>query len=137
MGEDILVAEQARRRGEALVASGGLAVRASYVSRTGLLRIVLSSGVRVEIPAALIEGLAAAAEADRARIEIDGIGHGLHWPDLDLDLSVPELLAGVFGTRRWMDSQRAARAGASTSAAKAEAARRNGTKGGRPRKTVA
>jgi hypothetical protein len=40
-------------------------------------------------------------------------------------------------TKAYMDRQRAARAGAATSVAKAEAARRNGAKGGRPRKATA
>ena len=48
------------------------------------------------------------------------------------DLAVPDLMAGLFGTRAWM----ARRAGRTTSPAKAEAARRNGAKGGRPRKPV-
>jgi len=42
---------------------------------------------------------------------------------------VPGLLAGVFGTRKHM----ARLAGQQTSPAKAEAARANGAKGGRPR----
>ncbi len=71
-----------------------------------------------------------------AQIEILGLGLGLHWERLDVDLSVPGLLAGLFGTKAYMDRQRAARAGAATSAAKAAAARRNGAKGGRPRKAA-
>jgi hypothetical protein len=61
-----------------------------------------------------------------------GLGIGLHWEQLDVDVSVPGLLAGLFGTKAWMDRQRAARAGTARSPAKAEAARRNGAKGGRP-----
>jgi hypothetical protein len=49
---------------------------------------------------------------------------------------VPGLLAGLFGTKAYMDRQRAARAGSATAAAKAAAARRNGAKGGRPRKAA-
>jgi hypothetical protein len=71
-----------------------------------------------------------------AQIEILGLGLGLHWEQLDVDLSVPGLLAGLFGTKAYMDRQRAARAGAATSVAKAAAARRNGRKGGRPRKSA-
>jgi hypothetical protein len=40
----------------------------------------------------------------------------------------------LFGTKAWMDRARAAKAGAATSRKKAAAARRNGAKGGRPRK---
>ncbi|MDX2223212.1 MAG: DUF2442 domain-containing protein, partial [Rhodospirillaceae bacterium] len=65
-----------------------------------------------------------------------GAGYGLHWPDLDVDLSVPGLLAGLFGTRAYIDRLRARRAGSATSKAKSAAARRNGAKGGRPRKVA-
>ena len=58
--------------------------------------------------------------------------YGLHWEKLDADFTVPGLLAGIFGTKRYM----AQLAGRSTSAAKATAARVNGAKGGRPRKAV-
>ena len=61
------------------------------------------------------------------------LGLGLHWEQLDVDVSVPGLLAGLFGTKAWMDRQRAAKAGAARSSLKADAARRNGAKGGRPK----
>jgi hypothetical protein len=69
-------------------------------------------------------------------VEVLGQGYGLHWEKLDVDLSIPGLLAGLFGTKAFMDRQRAARAGASTSQVKAEAARQNGRKGGRPPKVA-
>jgi hypothetical protein len=128
--------EEAGLRGEALRAHGSLATAAVYDAAAGVLRLSLANGVEAAIPAALIEGLAEATEADRAGVEIAGVGYGLHWPALDLDLSVPGLLAGVFGTQSWSDSRRAARAGAATSPAKSAAARRNGAKGGRPRKSL-
>jgi hypothetical protein len=68
-------------------------------------------------------------------VSILGLGLALHWEKRDVDLSVPGLLAGLFGTKAYMDRERAARAGSATSPAKAAAARRNGTKGGRPRKS--
>jgi hypothetical protein len=60
----------------------------------------------------------------------------LHWETLDVDLSIPGLLAGLFGTQAYMDRMRASRAGRATSPLKAETARRNGQKGGRPRKSI-
>jgi hypothetical protein len=71
-----------------------------------------------------------------AQVEVDGAGFNLHWPTLDVDLYVPALVAGIFGTRAWMTRELARRAGLATSPAKAEAARRNGARGGRPRKTA-
>jgi hypothetical protein len=52
---------------------------------------------------------------------------------LDIDLSIPGLLAGLFGTTAYI----ARRAGRTKSPAKASAARVNGAKGGRPRKSAA
>jgi len=62
------------------------------------------------------------------------MGFNLHWPKLDVDIYVPALVAGIFGTQDWMRKALARQAGRSTSAAKTTAARENGRKGGRPRK---
>ena len=64
-----------------------------------------------------------------------GKGYGLHWEKLDADLSIPALIVGIFGSKAWMQ-ELARRGGASTSPAKAAAARANGAKGGRPRKSA-
>jgi hypothetical protein len=70
-------------------------------------------------------------------IEVSLSGAGLHFPKLDADLYVPALLEGVLGSRKWMARSMGRTGGASTSAAKTEAARANGKLGGRPRKTAA
>jgi hypothetical protein len=82
----------------------------------------------------MAEGLENASDTELASVEILGSGYGLHWENLDVDLSVPGLLAGLFGTKAYMDRLRASHAGRATSPRKAETARRNGQKGGRPRK---
>lgn len=76
-----------------------------------------------------LQGLEEASDDDIADVEIEA-GYALHWERLDVDFSIPGLIAGVFGTARFM----AAKGGRSRSAAKAAAARENGRKGGRPRK---
>ena len=81
--------------------------------------------------------MARASDAALADVAILGRGYALHWPRLDADFTVPGLLMGVFGTRAWMASELARRAGQSRSPAKAAAARANGRKGGRPRRTAA
>jgi hypothetical protein len=58
----------------------------------------------------------------------------MHWPRLDADLYVPGLLSGALGSRAWMAAQLGAEGGRASTPAKAEAARANGAKGGRPRK---
>lgn len=112
------------------------AVAARYDRRHRRVVVELANGCVFAFPVDLAQGLAGAKAADLADIEITPLGTGLHWPRLNADLTVEGLLAGVFGGRAWMRSL-AARGGRVTSAAKAAAARRNGAKGGRPRKAVA
>ncbi len=134
MGDALFeIIEKAEADGARLVADGTLAVAVGYDPAREEIRITLRNGCTFLVPAGLIEGLASASHDQRAAVEVSGIGYGLHWPALDLDLSVPGLVAGITGTRKWMDGLRAALGGASVSPAKAAAARRNGAKGGRPR----
>ena len=97
----------------------------------------LVNGCTYAFPVALVQELQAADDADLPEVRVEGVGFGLHlhWPSLDAALYVPGLLAGVFGTRGWM-THLARRAGQATSPAKAAAARANGAKGGRPRKSA-
>lgn len=127
----------AERRGERSVRNEPRAKRARYDRKTGRILVELTNGCSFAFPARRAQGLVEASDEDLAEVEILGLGLGLHWEQLDVDLSVPGLLAGLFGTKAYMDRERAARAGSATSSAKAAAARRNGTKGGRPRKTAA
>ncbi|WP_188910775.1 DUF2442 domain-containing protein [Salinarimonas ramus] len=113
---------------------GGYAVSARYDRRRGRVVVRLSTGVELTFPASLAQGLAGADPDALSRIEISPSGLGLHWPALDADLSVPDLLQGVFGTRSWMAAQLGARGGRARSDAKTSAARANGRKGGRPKR---
>ena len=88
-------------------------------------------------PAELVQELRGASSDDLGGVEVDGVGFNLHWPKLDVDLYVPALVSGIFGTRAWMASEFARLAGRTKSPTKAAAARANGAKGGRPRKTAA
>ena len=128
--------DAAEQRGRQSLADEPRAKSARYERSSGRVIVELTNGCSFAFPAAQAEGLAEATDDDLAQIEILGKGYGLHWEKLDADLSVPGLLAGLFGTRAYMDRMRAARAGASSSPAKIEAARRNGLKGGRPRRSA-
>ena len=109
------------------------ALSARYDLQSGRVVIELKNGAEIAIPHRIIQGLERAEPRQIADVQIQGQGYGLRWEGLDLDLSVPGLLAGVFGTAAYM----AGKAGRVRSAAKAAAARKNGKKGGRPRKARA
>jgi hypothetical protein len=119
-------------RGKQLAEREPRARQARYNRETGQIVIDLTNGCQFSVPVELIQGLATATEAQIQEIELLGEGFGLRWEALDLDMTVPGLLAGVFGTRAWM----ARRAGQAKSPAKSAAARANGARGGRPRKVV-
>jgi hypothetical protein len=97
----------------------------------GALVMELRDGVTVTVPRRKIPGLARAAVSALADFEIEGGGAYLHWRSLDVDHSVPVLLADVLGVVTAREAAR--RAGSVSSPKKAAAAASNGRKGGRPR----
>ena len=78
----------------------------------GALIVELSDGRRVSAPIAWFPRLAHGTAKERNRWRLIGRGHGIHWPDLDEDISVENLLAGHrsaesrFSLRRWLDARR-------------------------------
>lgn len=126
--------DAADERGRAILEAGPVAVAAHYDAATGRVDIELGNGCLYAFPARLVQDLNKASPAELAEVVVDGMGLNLHWPLLDADLSVPALVAGLFGTRNWMTRELAREAGRAKSPAKTAAARANGAKGGRPRK---
>jgi hypothetical protein len=112
---------------------GPCAVAARYRRALGKLEIEFDNSVTLAVPTSLIQGLAGASVADLSKIEITPAGWGLHFPRLDVDVYVPALFEGIYGSKAWI-KQAASVAGSTRSAAKSAAARTNGKKGGRPRK---
>jgi hypothetical protein len=56
--------------------------------------IELSDGRTLGIPLAWLPRLLKATPAQRSRFEFSGGGSGIHWPDVDEDISLAGLLAG-------------------------------------------
>lgn len=76
--------------------------RATYSSRTDRVVLRMLNGVTHSIPRKLLQGLADAEASQLSKIELLGRGTGLYWPALDVAHSVSGLLAGVYGSEKWM-----------------------------------
>ena len=128
--------KRAEAAGKTMLATEPRAKAARYDRKTGRVVIELTNGCSYAFPAALVQDLQNASADQLAEVRVDGYGFDLNFPALDVDLYVPALVSGIFGTQAWMARELARIAGRKTSAAKAAAARANGVKGGRPRKVA-
>jgi hypothetical protein len=124
--------EQARQTGKALDNTEPRAVKAWYEKVSQRVFIELKNGVVMGFPNTLLQGLEDATPEQLLEVEITSSGYGLHWENLDVDLGVPQLVGGIFGTQKWM-SEIGRQGGKVKSEAKAKASRENGKRGGRPR----
>lgn len=59
------------------------------------LTVTLADGRRVSVPLAWFPRLLHASPAQRSNWQLLGDGEGIHWPDVDEDLSVAGILRGV------------------------------------------
>jgi hypothetical protein len=104
----------------------------------GFLAVTLIGDASFRIPLRLVRGLPQGAPLSAlAEVEVSPSGEGLLWPRLGASLSVPGLLIDLAGperVRRMVLSGAARKAAGSITEKRSEAARKNGAKGGRPRK---
>lgn len=74
----------------------------------------LADGRSIVVPIAWYPRLASATEAERNNWRFIGRGEGIHWPDLDEDISVENLLSGARSGEsgrsfdRWLAGRRGA-----------------------------
>jgi hypothetical protein len=66
--------------------------------RDGFIFVILQSGAELRFPASANPRLAAATPAQLGNIELSPFG--LHWPDLDEDLSIRGISQGDYGQER-------------------------------------
>ena len=123
----------ARRRAREALKTEPHAKRAWYDPRHRALHITLTNGAGIVVPVALMAGFESFPDRLIAKVEVGFAGVDLHWEELDADLSVVGLARLALGPKVLLRAAGAA-GGASRSVAKAKAARRNGLKGGRPRR---
>ena len=75
------------------------------------LAVDLADGRTITVPLAWFPRLAAGTPVERANWRLIGGGEGIHWPDLDEDISTRSLLAGrrsgetQESLRRWLESR--------------------------------
>jgi hypothetical protein len=75
----------------------------------------LEDGRTITVPLAWFPRLARGTPAERAKWRLIGRGEGIHWPELDEDISVASLLAGrrsgetQESLRRWLQQRESAR----------------------------
>lgn len=113
------------------------AIAVKYDRKSDRVIVDLRSGVSFMFPTSLTEGLADASSDELAQVKVLADGFAIFWESIDVVLSVPDLLMGVFGSKTWMAkvySEIGRKGGSKTSAAKAKASKTNGLLGGRPRK---
>ena len=97
------------------------------------LVLELTNGPVIGVPVALVPALRSASSRHLAAVELTPTGSVLHWAGLDVDQSVPSLPREALGGSA-VQSLFGVSGGLSRSRRKAEAARANGAKGGRPRR---
>ncbi len=106
-----------------------------YDRSEDLIVIKLKNGAIFSFPPQLAQGLENASPEQLADVWLPPSGSSVHWESLDVDFGIPELIAGIFGTKSWM-AELGRKGGKTTSTSKSAAARQNGKKGGRPKKNI-
>jgi hypothetical protein len=125
--------EEARERAirEALIEPRAASAR--YDAATGHIMVELTNGCLFGFVPTERELLTTATPEQLAAVEVDLGGEGLHWEEIDADVSVPGTIAHRLNLAAWAPKFMGQR----TSEAKSAAARANGAKGGRPKRDAA
>lgn len=74
----------------------------NYAQGTDSFLLRLEHGETYSVPRRLLQGLSDADAEALREIELLGAGTGIYWPALDVAHSVSGLLAGVYGSAKWM-----------------------------------
>lgn len=78
------------------------AIAADYNPNDRTITVRLRSGASFSFPVDIVQGLAGAEAQDLDQVEVTPMGDALHWETLDTDFTIAGLLAGRFGTKKWM-----------------------------------
>ncbi|HXH14960.1 MAG TPA: DUF2442 domain-containing protein [Sphingomonas sp.] len=97
--EDILAANE---RGRIEMATKPRAKAARYDREQDRIVVDLVNGSTFTFPPHLLQGFGRATPDQISEVKVLGVGFGLHWESLDADFTVAGLMAGRFGTARYM-----------------------------------
>lgn len=89
-----------------------VALVTSVSAKDDVLVVELSDGRSITVPVAWFPRLENGTPAERQNWRLIGKGEGIHWPELDEDISVERLLAGrgsgesQDSLRRWLQNRK-------------------------------
>ena len=95
--------EEATKRGQEALRTKPRAKSAYYDAGNGRIVVELLNGCTFVFPAHLAQGLRGASGQDLAEVKVMPLGFSLHWEKLDADFTLEGLMAGRFGSKRWME----------------------------------
>jgi hypothetical protein len=87
------------------------AVAANVQVSDDTLTVELADGRVLSVPIAWYPRLSHGTATERTNWRLNGAGHGIHWPELDEDISVENLLAGKpsgesqSSFKKWLESR--------------------------------
>ena len=108
--------------------------RVSYAPKRDAIMLHLSTGALVEFSSLAVKELKGLSQAQLQALKPDNAGLTLSLRDLDIDIYLPGLLSEVLGVKSGALLGR--KGGTSRSSAKQRASKRNGRRGGRPKKKL-
>jgi Protein of unknown function (DUF2442) len=107
-------------------------VSARYDAASERVLVEMDNGCVFGFPVWMVPGTSQATPEELEQIQLESFGEAVIWEHLNADTNVLGLMLEVLNVKTWA----AKYMGSITSPAKAEAARENGKKGGRPRKRI-
>ncbi len=85
---------------ETLIFEEGVRIKAIDIhADMNMMVVVLNTGAILEEKISVFPGLAGATEAELKHYELTGKGTGIHWPDIDEDISLKGLLRDTLKAR--------------------------------------
>ena len=92
----------AKRAGLEVEQNEPRATAVKYDKKSNRIIVDLKTGISFMFPVNLTEELLDASEEELKQVKVLADGFAIYWETLDVALSVPDLLMGIFGSKSWM-----------------------------------